>query len=166
MGKVDGRRATRRICCKTLRGRNRKLPRGECWLAEVVKIRTGRFGSRHFWNLEKTHSGRPRENRFSASQLIRIIRSASFGSSWIVPSSTVGCYGIAAGLRSVGMPDGYGDLVGLAISQQRVYRHFGDNPHDSLPAVSSVELWINKSIIDFIYLLNIENYWSKWMDHT
>jgi len=32
------------------------------------------------------------------------------------------------------------------------------NPHESLPAVSLIELRINKSIIDFIYLINIQNY--------
>ena len=77
MGKVDGRRATRRICCKRLRGRNRKLPVGGRGPAEVAEIRTGRFGSRPFGNLEKTRSGRQRENRFSASSLIEFIRSAS-----------------------------------------------------------------------------------------
>jgi len=116
MGKVDGRRATRRICCKGLLGRNRKLPVGGHGPVEVAEIRMGRFGSRPFGNLEKTCSGWPRENRFSASLLIQFIRSASFG------------------IAAVGMSDGYGDrkvyydLVGLAINPQRVYRHFGNKP--------------------------------------
>jgi len=69
---------------------NQKLPGGECHLAKVAEIRTGRFGSRPFGNLEKTRSGRRgrhRENCFSASVLIQFISSASFGSSRIVWSS-------------------------------------------------------------------------------
>jgi len=77
MGNGDGWRGTCRICCKMLRGQNRKCPVGECWLAEVAKTRTGRFESRPFGKLEKTRSGRPSEKRFSASSLIETIRYAS-----------------------------------------------------------------------------------------
>jgi len=44
------------FCCKTLRGQNRKCPVSECRLAEVAEIRTGRFESCPFGNLEKTRS--------------------------------------------------------------------------------------------------------------
>jgi len=47
------------FCSKTLRGRNRKCPVGGRGLVEVAKIRTGRFKSYLFGNLEKTRSGWP-----------------------------------------------------------------------------------------------------------
>ena len=55
----------------------RKLPGGEFPATKVAEIRQGRFGSRHFRNLEKTRSDRIRKNRFSASPLIRFTSSAS-----------------------------------------------------------------------------------------
>ena len=41
MGKVDRLQGAGRICCKTLRGRNRKLPVGGHGTSEVAEIRTG-----------------------------------------------------------------------------------------------------------------------------
>jgi len=40
----------------------------------------------------------------------------------------------------------------------KIFTGLAMNPHESLPAVSLIELRINKSIIYFIYLINIQNY--------
>jgi len=38
----------------------------------------------------------------------------------------------------------------------KIFAGLAINPHESLPAVLSIELGITKSIINLIYLLNIE----------
>ena len=55
----------------------RKLPGGEFPARKVAEIREGRFGSRHFRNLEKTRSNWIWKNHFSASLMIQFTSSAS-----------------------------------------------------------------------------------------